>query len=42
MLTLYKDYIMGEVLGEELIKDISLTEKCLLNEEEAFIKVERV
>ncbi len=42
MLTLYKDYIMGEVLGEELIKDISLTEKCMLNEEEAFIKVERV
>ena len=42
MLTLYKDYIMGEVLGEELIKDISLTEKCMLNEEEAYIKVERV
>lgn len=42
MLTLYKDYIMGEVLGEELLKDISLTEKCMLNEEEAFIKVERV
>lgn len=42
MLTLYKDYIMGEVLGEELLKDISLTEKCMLNEEEAYIKVERV
>lgn len=42
MLTLYKDYIMGEVLGDELIKDISLTEKCMLNEEEAYVKVERV
>lgn len=42
MLTLYKDYIMGEVLGDELIKDISLTEKCMLNDEEACVKVERV
>ena len=42
MFTLYKDYVMGEVLGDELIKDISLTEKCMLNEEEACIKVERI
>ena len=42
MLTLYKDYIMGEVLGDELIKDIALTEKYMLNEEEAYVKVERV
>ena len=42
MLDMYKDYVMNEVLGDELIKDISLTEKCELNDEEAYIKVERV
>ena len=42
MLETYQDYIMGEVLGEKLIKDESLTEKCLLNEEEAYIKVEKI
>ena len=42
MLTLYKDYVMGETLGDELIKDISLTDKCDLNDEEAYIKVERI
>ena len=42
MLNMYKDYVMGEVLGDELIKDISLTEKFELNDEEAAIKVERV
>ena len=42
MLKSYKDYVMGEVLGDELIKDISLTEKCDLNDEEAYIKVEKV
>ena len=42
MLTMYKDYVMGEVLGDELIKDISLTEECELNDEKAYIKVERV
>ena len=44
MLELYKDYVMGEVLGDELIKDISLKDKykCELNDEEAYIKVERV
>ena len=42
MLEMYKDYVMNEVLGDELIKDISLTEKCELNDEEACIKVERI
>ena len=42
MLDMYKDYVMNEVLGDELIKDISLTEKCELNDEEAYIKVERI
>ena len=42
MLDLYKDYVMNEVLGDELIKDISLTDKCELNDEEAYIKVERI
>lgn len=42
MLTMYKDYVMGEVLGDELIKDISLTEEYELNDEKACIKIERV
>ncbi len=42
MLAMYKDYVMNEVLGDELIKDISLTDKCELNDEEAYIKVERI
>ena len=42
MFKLYKDYIMGEVLGDELIKDASLTEKYQLNDEEAYIKVEKI
>ena len=42
MLSMYKDYVMGEVLGDELIKDISLTDECELNDEKACIKVERV
>ena len=42
MFNLYKDYIMGEVLGDELIKDESLKEKFQLNDEEAYIKVERI
>ena len=42
MFELYKDYVMGEVLGDELIKDDSLTEKYPLNDEESAIKVERV
>ena len=42
MFKLYKDYIMGEVLGDELIKDTSLKDKYQLNDEEAYIKVERI
>ena len=42
MFSLYKDYVMGEVLGDELIKDTKLKDKCELNEEEAFIKVEKI
>ena len=42
MLDMYKDYIMGEVLGEELIKDSKLLEYYELNDEKAAIKVERV
>ena len=42
MFTLYKDYIMGEVLGDELIKDISLKKKYTLNDEEAYIDVKKV
>ena len=38
----YKKYIMNEVLGEKLEKDENLTEKYLLNDEEVFIKVERL
>lgn len=38
----YKDYIMGEVLGDKLIKDTSLSDKYELNSFSAFIKVERV
>lgn len=38
----YKDYIMGEVLGDKLIKDTSLSDKYELNSSSAFIKVERV
>ena len=42
MFKLYKEYVMGEVLGDELIKDESLKDKYELNDEEVFIKVERV
>ena len=42
MFKLYKDYIMGEVLGDELIKDISLKNKYQLNDEEAYIDVEKI
>ena len=38
----YKKYIMNEVLGEKLEKDENLTEKYLLNDEEVFIKIERL
>ena len=42
MFKLYKDYIMGEVLGDELIKDVSLKNKYELNEEVAYIDVEKI
>ena len=42
MLDKYRDYVMGEVLGDELIEDESLTDECELNDEKACIKVERV
>ena len=38
----YKKYIMGEVLGEKLIKDEKLDTKFELNDVDCFIKVERV
>ena len=42
MLDMYKDYIMGEVLGEKLVKDDKLEEYFELNDEKAAIKVDRV
>ncbi len=44
MFKLYKDYIMGEVLGDELIKDSKLDEKyaCQLNDEKSYINVEKI
>ena len=42
MLKSWKDYIMGEVLGEELIKDETLDDYSEMNEEKAAIKVERI
>ena len=42
MLDMYRDYIMGEVLGEKLVKDDKLEEYFELNDEKAAIKVERV
>ena len=42
MLELYKDYIMGEVLGDKLILDKNLKDKYELNEEEVYLKVEKV
>ena len=42
MLDMYKDYIMGEVLGEKLVKDDKLEEYFELNDEKAAIRVERV
>ena len=42
MLDMYKDYIMGEVLGEKLVKDDKLEEYFELNDEKAAINVEKV
>ena len=38
----YKDYIMGEVLGNEIKKDSKLSLDTDLNDEKVGIKVERV
>ena len=42
MLDKYYDYVMGEVLGDELIKDESLKFDDKLNDEDVIIKVEKV
>ena len=42
MLKSWKDYVMGEVLGEELIKDETLDDYSEMNDEKAAIRVERV
>ena len=42
MLDKYYDYVMGEVLGDELIKDESLKFDGKLNDEDVVIKVEKV
>ena len=42
MLKMYKDYVMGEVLGEKLVKDEKLTDLEAMNDEQAAIKVERI
>ena len=42
MLTLYKEYIMGETLGENLTKETSLKDKYDLNGEEVYIKIEKI
>ena len=42
MLDKYYDYVMGEVLGDELIVDESLDNKEAMNDEWAAIKVERI
>ncbi len=42
MLKVHYDYVMGEILGDELIEDDSLTEEYELNDEKAYIKVERI
>ena len=41
MLDKYYDYVMGEVLGDELIKDESLAFDDKLNDEDVVIKVEK-
>lgn len=42
MLDMYYDYVMGEVLGDELILDNKLTNLEEMNEEKVEIKVERI
>ena len=38
----YKDYVMGETLGDELVKDTNLTNMVEMNNESASIEVERI
>ena len=42
MIDMYKDYIMGETLAENITKDNNLNDKCMLNEIEASVKVEKI
>ena len=42
MLEKYKDYVMGETLGDELIKDTNLTNMVEMNDESAAIEVEKI
>ncbi len=42
MLDKYRDYVMNEVLGEELIVDKTLSNEELLNDEKVSIRVERI
>lgn len=42
MLEKYQEYIMGETLSEKLEKDTNLKEECLLNDEKAYITVEKI
>ncbi len=42
MLSKYLDYVMGEVLGEDLIKDDTITDECYLNDEKVFVKIEKI
>ena len=41
MLDKYYDYVMGEVLGDELVKDETLEFDDKLNDEDVVIKVEK-
>ena len=41
MIDMYKEYIMGETLAENIEKDSSITNKCVLNDIEVFINVEK-
>ncbi|MBQ2640136.1 MAG: isoleucine--tRNA ligase [Bacilli bacterium] len=42
MLDMYKDYVKGEVLGEKIVKDESLTNLEDINNEKVSIKVEKI
>ena len=42
MLNMYNEYVMGEILGEELIKDTTLDNFEDMNMEKVAIKVEKI